>query len=143
LVLALRAADRRWRSALGICASFAAVTVAVNAPFALGGGGLRSSWTYFFSFTQSRPPRATIWKPVLGHHADVLAEPLIAIGLAAIAMVTVRARRRAGGALIPGATAALLWVFAVSKVYSPQYAIWIFALLAVAAVPIRLAMVFA
>jgi hypothetical protein len=146
LVLALRVADRRWRSAIGIAATFIAVTVAVNAPFAVdpsGNGWLRKSWLYFFDFTRTRPPRATIWKPLLGHGTDLVATPLIVAGLAAIVILAVRNRARRGGSLIPASVAGLLWVFAIAKVYSPQYAIWIFALLALVAAPIRLAVLFA
>src|SRR5205807_531075 len=117
----------------------------VNAPFAFDPGArgpVRDSWLYFFSFTRARPPRATIWKPVLGHHADLVAVPLIAIGLAAIVVLTVRSRGRPRGSLVPGSAAALLWVFATAKVYSPQYALWIFAVLAIAGVPLRLVLAF-
>jgi hypothetical protein len=146
LVLSLRVADRRWRSAIGIAATFIAVTLAVNAPFAVDPSGnhwLRKSWLYFFDFTRTRPPRATIWKPLLGAGTDLVATPLIVAGLLAVVILAVRHRARPGGSLIPGSVAALLWVFAMAKVYSPQYAIWIFALLAVVAAPIRLAVLFA
>jgi hypothetical protein len=124
-------------------AVFAVVTVAVNAPFAIASHGLRDSWLYFFRFTVERPPRATIWKPVLGHGADFLATPLIVAGLATILVIAVRNRRRPGGVLIPASTASLLWVFAMAKVYSPQYALWIFALLAIDGAPLALAAAFA
>jgi hypothetical protein len=143
IVFALRAADRGRRSALRILAAFAVVTVAVNAPFAIGSHGIRDSWLYFFRFTVERPPRATIWKPVLGHGADFLATPLIVAGLATILVIALRNRRRPGGVLIPASTASLLWVFAMAKVYSPQYALWIFALLAIDGAPWALAAAFA
>jgi hypothetical protein len=130
VVLALRLADRRWRSALWIGAVFTAVTAAVNAPFAIDSGGLRESWLYFFRFTQSRPPRATIWKPLVHDHSNLVTGPLLVAGLAAIAVLAVRARRRPGGTLVPASAASLLWVFATAKVYSPQYALFIFAALA-------------
>jgi hypothetical protein len=114
----------------------------VNAPFAIGPHGLRADWLYFFRYTIDRPPRATIWKPVLGHGADILATPLIVAGLAAILVIALRNRRRPGGILIPAATASLLWVFATAKVYSPQYALWIFALLAIDGAPVALAVAF-
>jgi len=146
VVLALRLADRRWRSALGIAGAFLAVTVAVNLPFALQGGAqgpLRPAWSYFFTFTQQRPARATIWQPVLGHRADLLSVPLFAAGLAAIVVLAVRARDRPRGSLLPASSAALLWLFATAKVYSPQYALWIFAALAIEDAPVGLAIGFA
>ena len=142
LVIALRAADRGRGSAVRIAAVFTAVTVAVNAPFAIGSHGLRDSWLYFFRFTAERPPRATIWKPVLGHGTDFLATPLIVLGLALILLAALSGRRRPGGVLIPASTASLLWVFAIAKVYSPQYALWIFALLAIDGAPVSLAIAF-
>jgi hypothetical protein len=142
VVVALRAAERGRRSVVRIVAVFAVVTVAVNAPFAIGSHGLRDSWLYFFRFTAERPPRATIWKPVLGHGADLLATPLIVLGLATILVIALRNRHRAGGVLIPASTASLLWVFAMAKVYSPQYALWIFALLAIDGAPVWLAVTF-
>jgi hypothetical protein len=143
VVLALRAADRRWRSAAWIAATFAAVTVAVNAPAAIApGGGIRESWLYFFRFSESRPPRATIWKPLVHDHANLASGPLLVAGLVAIAVLAVRTRRGHGGALIPASAASLLWVFATAKVYSPQYALWIFASLALVGAPMRLAIAF-
>jgi hypothetical protein len=143
VVVALRVAERGRASAARIVAVFAVVTVAVNAPFAIGSHGVRDSWWYFFRFTAERPPRATIWKPVLGHGADFLATPLIVAGLATILVIALRNRRRPGGVLIPASTASLLWVFAMAKVYSPQYALWIFALLAIDGAPVALAVAFA
>jgi hypothetical protein len=58
-------------------------------------------------------------------------------------MLAVRARGRPGGTLLPASAASLLWVFATAKVYSPQYALWIFAVLAIAGVPWRLVLGFA
>jgi hypothetical protein len=145
VVVALRVADRRWRSALGIVGVFAAVTLAVNAPVALDPGAhhlIRANWLHFFSFTLSRPPRATLWQPALGGASDLVTEPLLIAGLVAIVLLAVRGRGRDGGTLIPGSCAALLWLFATAKVYSPQYALWIFAALAIDGAPIALAVAF-
>src|SRR5439155_73221 len=86
--------------------------------------------------SNQRPPRATIWKPLLGHGADAVATPVLLVGLALIVALAVHSRRRPGGSLLPASAAALLWVFAAAKVYSPQYALWIFALLAIDGVPV-------
>jgi hypothetical protein len=143
VVLALRAADRRWRSALWIAGTFAAVTVAVNAPAAIEpDGGIRESWLYFFRFSETRPPRATIWKPLVHDHSNVVSGLLLVAGLAAIAVVAVRTTRPRARALIPAAAASLLWMFATAKVYSPQYALWIFAALALVGAPVRLVVAF-
>jgi glycosyl transferase family 87 len=146
IVLALRAADRRWRDVVRIALTFAVVTAVVNLPVAIDPGapsGVRPSWLYFFSFSGSRPPRATIWKPLVHGHSNLVTTPLLAVGLGAILVAAIRTRGRPGGSLVPASAASLLWVFGVAKVYSPQYALWIFAALAVIGVPWRLAIAFA
>ena len=138
------ASPRERRSAALDRGLFTAVTLAVNLPFALtGAGSIRANWSYFFTFTAQRPPRGTIWHPLLGHAADLVAVPLFAAGLALIVILAVSARARPGGALIPASASALLWVFATAKVYSPQYALWIFAALAIEGAPVGLAVAFA
>lgn len=144
IVLALRFAQGRRRSAALVAGVFTATTLAVNLPFALtGAGSIRANWSYFFTYTDQRPPRGTIWHPLLGHSADLVAVPLFAAGLALIVILAVGARNRSGGALIPASSAALLWVFATAKVYSPQYSLWIFAALAIDGAPLLLAAAFA
>ena len=144
IVVALRVAEGRRRSPALVAAVFTATTLAVNIPFALTGtGSIRANWSYFFTYTDQRPPRGTIWHPLLGHAADLVAVPLFAAGLALIVILAVGARARRGGALIPASAAALLWVFATAKVYSPQYSLWIFAVLAIEGAPVGLAVAFA
>src|SRR5262249_44493423 len=105
IVLALRIAQGRRRSAALVVGVFTATTLAVNLPFALtGSGSIRANWSYFFTYTDQRPPRGTIWHPLLGHSADVVAVPLFAAGLAVIVILAVGARGRPGGALIPAAS---------------------------------------
>ncbi|MDQ6915204.1 MAG: hypothetical protein M3155_05255 [Actinomycetota bacterium] len=145
VVLALRVADRRVRSALGIAGVFAVVTLLVNVPIALDPAApdlVRANWLHFFTFTLSRPPKATLWQPALGPGADLVTDPLFVAGLLAIVMLAVRNRARPGGSLIPASCAALLWVFATAKVYSPQYALWIFAALAIDGAPLGLVVAF-
>jgi hypothetical protein len=144
IVVALRLAQGRRRSAALLVGVFTFTTLAVNLPFALtGSGAIRSNWSYFFTYTDQRPPRGTIWNPLLGHSADLVSVPLFAAGLLAIVILAVGARNRPGGSLIPASSAALLWVFATAKVYSPQYALWIFAVFALEDVPVMLVVAFA
>ena len=144
VVVALRLAEGRRRSAALVAGVFTATTLAVNLPFALtGAGSIRANWSYFFTYTDQRPPRGTIWHPLLGHAADSVAVPLFVAGLALIVILAVGARNRPGGALIPASSAGLLWVFATAKVYSVQYSLWIFAALAIDGAPVVLALAFA
>jgi hypothetical protein len=145
LIVALRVADRGWRSGARIAGIFLTTTLAVNAPFAITGGAagpIRPNWSYFFTFSDQRPPRATIWQPVLGHSADLVSAPLFAAGFALIVVMAVRTRNRPGGSLIPASSAGLLWIFATAKVYSPQYALWVLTALAIDGVPVALAVAF-
>jgi hypothetical protein len=146
VVLAVRLAERRVREAIALTAAFVVVTIAVNAPFAVdphASGGLRGNWLYFFRFNEQRPPRATIWKPLIYHYTNVVTTPLFVVGFVAILVVAFRARRSGHSALVPGSVAALLWMLAITKVYSPQYALWIFAGLALVSAPLRLTLGFA
>jgi uncharacterized membrane protein len=149
VVLAVRAAEHRWRTAGMIVAVFTSVTVAVNAPFAIevgreGGVGLRSSWEYFFEFSRDRDPLATLWTTtdlsvVAVNRATGL---LLALGLAVILALTVWCVRRGHDVLVCAAAAALLWFFATNKVYSAQYALWILLALALANMPLQAALAF-
>ena len=146
VAVVVRLAEGRRRAAAKLAGAFAAVVIVTNAPFAIdpgARGGLRASWLYFFRFTESRPPRATIWKPLVHGHSNLVTTPLLVAGLIAIAVLAVRARRRPAETIAAGSVASLLWVFGIAKVYSPQYAIWIFAALALVAAPVRLVLAFA
>src|SRR6185312_10381404 len=68
IILFDRILRRRWRDAALIGSEIGAVTLLVNAPFALqfSGGGVqvRQGWSYFFLFNQQRPPQhwsANLW----------------------------------------------------------------------------------
>src|SRR5690242_15201538 len=57
IVVALRLAERRRRSAALVLGAFTATSLAVNLPFAVtGGGSIRANWSYFFTYTDQRPP---------------------------------------------------------------------------------------
>ncbi|MBX6343218.1 MAG: DUF2029 domain-containing protein, partial [Thermomicrobiaceae bacterium] len=152
--------ERRWRAALGFVALFGVASVAINAPFALRlspGVGLRDGWLYFFRFNQDRPPDpwlSNLWDVLTGlglrltvaeiNRATTL---LLALGLAALGgLLCWSAARRAHApraALLPAAVAAIGWLLLVNKVYSPQYSLWLAALLALTAAPLPLAVAFA
>ncbi|MBV9212319.1 MAG: DUF2029 domain-containing protein [Actinobacteria bacterium] len=144
VAVAIRLVEGRRIAAVRLACAFAGAFAVVNAPFALqASGGLRASWLYFFRFNVERPPRATIWKPLVHAHSNLVTTPLLAAGLVAILVCAIRARHRPGDSMIAGSVASLLWLFGIAKVYSPQYAIWIFAALALVAAPARIVVAFA
>ena len=149
VIVVVRLAQRRWRAAGAIMAVFVLVSVAINAPVAIvldsgGGIALRDTWAYFFEFSRERIPTLTLWTHGFDNVAAVnLASGLLlALGLAAVLVVVFRSARRGYDPTLPAAAASLLWLFATSKLYSVQFALWILLALALAAVPIWVAALF-
>jgi glycosyl transferase family 87 len=147
VVMAVRVAERRWRSAAVTVAVFTAVTALVNAPAAVQFDplGLRPGWTYFVRFNRERPPEWTLWHTLdLARGAtNVITAALLVAGVLAVVVMVIRMREHAATALIPSSVAVLMWFFAVNKVYSPQYALWTFAGLALLGGPTAAAIGFA
>ncbi len=158
----LDAGDRRegLRSAARILVPFLTVTVVMNAPLALTGGAhgglaVRSGWLYFFRFNDTRGVGGSLWALVSSGHmkapaANAYSAAATIGGLVLIlgAMLWRRARRPAFGAtaadlLVPATLASLGWLFFAIKDYSPQYDLWVMALLAAAGAPLVLAVAFA
>ena len=145
LVLLDRAARRRWRDLAAFGAVFAAATLAINAPVALelgpGGARLRDSWLHFFRFNQGRRHEANLYYlleqaglPLSTAQVNLASAALLLAGLA-VALLLVwyaRARGAAPGSdlVLPATLLVLGWWFLVNKVYSPQYSLWLAALLA-------------
>ncbi len=145
LVLLDRAARRRWRDLALFGAVFAAATLAINAPVALelgpGGARLRDSWLHFFRFNQGRRQEANLYYlleqaglPLSTAQVNLASSALLLAGLA-VALLLVwyaRARGAAPGSdlVLPATLLVLGWWFLVNKVYSPQYSLWLAALLA-------------
>lgn len=147
---------RRPRDAGRLLASFGLTSIAVNAPVAFvhgpEGWALREGWLYFFRFNQARPLELNGWTLLARWGLSTAringtSALLLALGLAILALLIVVTRRRAGeeaGDLLLLATlVALGWWFFVNKVYSPQYSLWLIALLALAGAPARLGAAFA
>lgn len=141
---------RRGRHALGLVASFTLVSVAVNLPVALelhgGGVRLRHAWSYFITLNTHRRG-LSVWS--LGPHLTTaqlnLASGLLAIAGVGLALAIVwrhRTRVPAGLLLAPAGLACLAALFAVNKVNSPQYSLWVVALLALCGAPIALVLAF-
>jgi hypothetical protein len=132
LLLSLRGPLRK---ALELAGIFAAVSLAVNLPFLLLA---RPGWTWFFEYNAIREIEPSLYllagadrRGFVGA-ANAISAIAVISAAAAIAAVELRTRR-----LDPlKASCALVCVFfIVNKVYSPQYWLWVVALLALAAVP--------
>jgi len=147
--------ERRVRAAAAGAATFALVTVAINLPVALqerAGSGLvvRKGWAWFYKFNLKRPPEISIYhyiRPSSLGTAGINRVSGIALAVALIALLVIAARRfgreRSRAVLLPAFATALLVFFFVNKVYSPQYSLWVMALLALLGAPLWLAAAFA
>jgi uncharacterized membrane protein len=154
LLIAARVLERRTREAIVLLGTFLAVTAAANIPVAvrLGSHGLRirSRWAFLFRYNVQRPRAVNLWNLFDSlhwstHRINVLSAALLIAGLAGVLLAL---RRGAGGsagraAIAPAFVAILAWSLFISKVYSPQYGLWIVAALAIAGAPVALLVAFA
>lgn len=158
LVILDRLLQRRWRDAALFSWTFAAISVAMNTPFAIGVGPdgvrLREGWLRFFAFNQARPQEANLWTlpEWAGLRLDTAtinraSEVLLLLGLVAVGGLLWFVRRRTTAAsvdvVLPAALLLLGWWFLVNKVYSPQYSLWLIVLLALLGASTWLAVGFA
>lgn len=156
LVLLDRVLKQRWRDAALIGGTFGVASVLINAPFAIergpGGLQLRESWRFFFAFNQQRPREVNFWNFFDGlgltlQQINSLSAVLLGAGIALIMLLMFGSFQRGGGRtydlLLPASLAAIGWFFFINKVYSPQYSLWLVALLALLAAPPALAVAFA
>ncbi len=145
------------RAAARIVVPFLAVTVVMNAPFALttgthGGLALRSGWLFFFRFNDSRGVGGSLWAlisdgrmgaPTANADSAALTIAGVVVILAAMLWRKWRPQRPVAAELIMPATLACLgWFFFAIKSYSPQYDLWVIVLLAAAGAPVALAVAF-
>jgi hypothetical protein len=147
--------ERRFRAAAAGVAAFGVVTVAINLPVALepahgGGFVFRKGWTWFFQYNEKRPPEISVYhylSPSDLGTAGVNRVSAIALGAIVVALLLVTARRfaaeRSRSVLVPAFGAAMLGFLFVNKVYSPQYTLWVMAVLALLGAPLALAAAFA
>jgi len=132
LLLSLRGPLRRTLELIGL---FLAITLAVNLPFALAAW---PRWSWFFQYNRIREIEPSLYllagadARAFVPAANAISALAVVLAAGAIAAVELRTRR-----LDPGkAACALVCVFFLAnKVYSPQYWLWVVALLALAAVP--------
>jgi hypothetical protein len=132
LLVSLRGPLRR---TLELAAIFLGITVLLNLPFALWGW---PRWTWFFEYNAIREIEPSLYllagldpRAAVGR-ANLISAVVVAAAAASYAAVELRTRR-----LDPlRAACALVCVFFIAnKVYSPQYWLWVVALIALAALP--------
>lgn len=155
IIVVLRASQQNWVSVRRILAVVLAGSLVLNLPFALDTGsdglGLRSGWTHFFISNLHRFREVNIWNLLDGlqlstEQITVLSSVLFVAGLAPVLLFV----RREGGprstsneALVFGCLAALSWFFFVNKTYSPQYGLWVMAMLALTGASLALGVAWA
>lgn len=132
LLLSLRGPRRRTLELAGI---FLAVSLAVNLPFALAGW---PGWSWFFRYNAIREIEPSLYLLAGADRrgfvagANSLSAAAVFAAAAGLAAVELRTRRLDP---LKAACALLCLFFIVNKVYSPQYWLWVVALLSLAAVP--------
>lgn len=132
LLVSLRGPLRRTLELAGI---FLAITLLLNLPFALWGW---PGWTWFFEYNSIREIEPSLYllagldpRAAVGR-ANAVSAIVVVAAATSLAAIELRTRR-----LDPlRAACALVCVFFIAnKVYSPQYWLWVVALIALAALP--------
>jgi hypothetical protein len=119
-------------------AVFAITSAAINIPVLLLAP---TGWWYFFQFNADRDREMNLWTffdPSWLSTAEInhVSALLLLWGLGVLFLLQ---RRSPSGAWLPAGCAMLAWFFFVSKVYSPQYSLWVVVLLAVMGASLALA----
>jgi uncharacterized membrane protein len=143
LVLLLLTAWRRGlRHALELAALAAAVSLAVNLPFAFAGSTCRENWLWFFRYSSIREIEPSLYllfgadRRGFVPRANVTCFIATLAGMAVVAALELRTRRLDP---LSAVTALTCLFFVANKVFSPQYWLWVVALLALAGAPAWLA----
>ncbi len=129
---------RRWRDAAVHVGAAAGVWVVLNAPVAIVAF---DGWARFYELSRERMPHWNsvyaisyrLGLPRLGEEVNVVATALFLVGAAGI--LVAGARRVDPGQRWMLILPLLCWFLATNKVYSPQFSLWIAALVALIAVP--------
>jgi uncharacterized membrane protein len=129
LMLAQRWSGGERREAVRLAGIVGLGSVVVNLPILLAAP---DRWMHVFRFNRDRPREVNIWNafdPIATPTINLLSGILVVIGVAVAIWLVARAP--ASGSVVPAAFLAVLaWFFFLSKVYSPQYSLWIVVLLA-------------
>ena len=127
-ILVERLRRGRRRAALEIAGLFALGSLVVNLPVLLAAPG---RWADFFTFNRDRAADSNLWvlaRDIPTSTVNALSLAALAIGGLGLAVLALRSRR---SVVPPLGAALLLWWLAINKVFSPQYALWVFFALAV------------
>ena len=134
-VLLLTALRKSLRHALGLGGIFLAVTVLVNLPFAIVAP---ENWSWFFVYNRIREIEPSLYL-LAGQDArgfvtaaNALSAAVTLAGAAALALLELRTRRLD---VLRACCALVCLFFIANKVYSPQYWLWVVALIALAGLP--------
>jgi uncharacterized membrane protein len=146
----LEGADRRdrTRACVRILLPFVVTTVAFNAPLIYRHG---ASWLYFFRFNETRGAGGGLWSlfHLSGVSRSTLNDASAGLTLAGVVVVlgavvwATRRGARPSQLIAPALLGCVAWFFFASKTYSPQYGVWVMALLALTGAPVALAVAFA
>jgi uncharacterized membrane protein len=125
---------QRWfegdrRGALRLGGIVGAGSIIVNLPVFLAAP---DGWAHVFRFNRDRPRELNIWNafdPIETATVNRWSAVLLVAGLL-VAVVCVAAWSKRARPVAPVFLALLAWAFFLSKVYSPQYSLWIVVLLA-------------
>ena len=127
-----RLRERRFRAAATIVGLFTAASLAINLPLARAN---LAGWGYFFTFNTSRQAEPSLWTliPGLGvAQIDGISLGLLAVGAGVLTTFAFRAKCPV---TVPLGGAVLLWWLCINKVYSPQYGLWVYLVLALLGLP--------
>jgi uncharacterized membrane protein len=156
-LLDARHGRERVRVSARIVVPFLLTSVAFNAPFMFKSGPhgslvLSSNWLHFFRYNARRTGGGGLWALIDHGHLPLSAVNAASftatfVGIALVLAASAWARRRRGALSYELLGPAMLACFGVFfffiKIYSPQYGLWVMALLAIAGAPVALAVAFA
>lgn len=143
--------SRLWRPVIAATASAVGIWLAVNLPVALA---WTSGWKEFYTFSESRPAEASTFWAMLKHFFPSSFGPpgdsgwtppgtavaiFLLLALAAVAWLALTVRTRPRVAQLAFLTVAAFLL--TTKVWSPQYSIWLVPLLALARPRWRMALI--
>lgn len=137
LVVAVALRRRGWRDLGSFAGGFLAATLAIDGPWFVASP---SGFLYPWLFQGTRGAEPSFWWLLPGdtEMLSTLGSALL-LGGAAVVLAVALYRKPGPVHLARAAAALMAWWLVVNKVYSPQYSLWLLALLAWAGSPLALA----